>query len=353
MEKIRVMHYINQFFVGIGGEEKAHVPPGSFKGAVGPGKRLQELLGDSAEIVVTAYCGDDYFSEHIKEVLETIIKMAQDHHVGLLVAGPAFASGRHGIACIQVCGAISNSMRLTCVTAMHPDNPGVEIYKQYKDKRVYAFSTTGTATGMGEALSKIAKFVSNLTAGSTIGSSYKEGYIPRGIRRDELVSKSGADRAVDMLLDKLAGRTFISEIPIESLERVPGAPRIIDLSKACLTLATSSGVIPKGNPDGFKAHKNVQWRKYSIDKLDTMKNTGWDVLHSGYNNVFMKDNPNYGVPLDVCRQIENEGMFAKLYPYFYTTSGCNASIPNMQRIGRGMAADMKAERIDGVLMVST
>ena len=29
MDKIRVVHYINQFFAGIGGEEKADIPPRS------------------------------------------------------------------------------------------------------------------------------------------------------------------------------------------------------------------------------------------------------------------------------------------------------------------------------------
>ena len=51
MTQVRVMHYLNQFFAGIGGEEKADVPPDFREGSVGPGKRLQGLLGDSANIV--------------------------------------------------------------------------------------------------------------------------------------------------------------------------------------------------------------------------------------------------------------------------------------------------------------
>jgi len=85
------MHYINQFFAGIGGEEKADVPVGSLEEVVGPGKRLQDLLGDSAEIVVTAYCGDDYFAQHTDRALESILEIARDQNVKLLVAGPAFA----------------------------------------------------------------------------------------------------------------------------------------------------------------------------------------------------------------------------------------------------------------------
>ena len=33
----RIVHYINQFFAGIGGEEKADFRPESREGAVGPG----------------------------------------------------------------------------------------------------------------------------------------------------------------------------------------------------------------------------------------------------------------------------------------------------------------------------
>ena len=353
MDKMRAMHYFNQFFAGIGGEEKADVGPGFLKGPVGPGKRLQALLGESVEIVSTAYCGDDYFANHTEEVLNSITTAARDQNIRFLVAGPAFASGRHGFACAQVCHALSRSLGLGCVTAMSPQNPGIETYKQSKDRNVYALPTAASVSGMDEALRAMAQFLLKLSAGMEIGPPAPEGYIPRGVRRDRVSGKTGAERAVDMLLAKIGGGPFLTEVPMETLERVPVAPPLADLKRARLAMATSSGIIPKGNPDGFKAHKNVHWKKYSIGHLDTMKDTGWDVLHSGYNNVFMKANPNFGVPLDLCRRMEKEGVFASLYPYFYTTSGCNASIPNMQRIGREMVADMRAEGVDGVIMVST
>ncbi|MCD5410636.1 MAG: glycine/betaine/sarcosine/D-proline family reductase selenoprotein B, partial [Clostridiales bacterium] len=37
MSKKRVIHYINQFFAGIGGEEKADIKPEIREGFVGPG----------------------------------------------------------------------------------------------------------------------------------------------------------------------------------------------------------------------------------------------------------------------------------------------------------------------------
>ncbi len=353
VSKVRIIHYMNQFFAGIGGEDKADVPVGSCEGAVGPGKRLQTSFGDSAEIVVTAYCGDNYFAEHTNEALESILQIARDQNVKLLVAGPAFASGRHGFACAEVCHFLSTTLSLECVTGMHPENPGIESYRQYKDKRVFAFPTTEVVSGMEEALSKMAQFVLELSAGSTIGTAAEAGYIPRGLRLEEFVSKNAAERTIDMLLDKIAGQPFTTEIPIEQLKPVPVASRITSIADTCLALATTAGVLPEGNPDGFKVWKNTQWRKYSIGKLDTMKDTGWDAIHGGYNNVFMQENPNYGVPLDVCREMEREGVFAKLYPYFYMTNGVLALMPEMQRIGREMAIDMKAQGVNAALLTST
>ena len=353
MSKIPVIHYINQFFAGIGGEEKADVPVHTREGPVGPGKRLQALFEDSAEIVVTAYCGDNYFNHHSDEALSSIFRIAQDRHVKLVVAGPAFASGRYGVACAEVCRILSGSLDLHCVTAMHPENPGVEIYRQHKDARSFLFPTTEIGSGMENALSRIAQFVSKLAADSAIGLPSQEGYIPRGFRRDEVASKNGAARAVSMLLDKLLGRPFVTEIPVESLEGIPAAPGIANLSTACLALVSTSGVVPSGNPDGFRGYQNTQWRKYSIDKLDSMQDTCWDVIHGGYNTEFIRKNPNYGVPLDVCRMLEREGAFARLYPYFYATPGARGLISVMQAMGREIAVDMKSHGVDAALLVAT
>jgi glycine reductase len=45
---VRVAHYVNQFFGGVGGEEKADAAPELRPGAVGPGALLQQFLGADA-----------------------------------------------------------------------------------------------------------------------------------------------------------------------------------------------------------------------------------------------------------------------------------------------------------------
>ena len=49
---MRAVHYLNQFFAGLGGEEAAETPPTRLDGAVGPGRGLVPEL-DGVEIVAT------------------------------------------------------------------------------------------------------------------------------------------------------------------------------------------------------------------------------------------------------------------------------------------------------------
>src|SRR6516162_6149132 len=61
--KVRIVHYLNQFFSGLGGEEQAGYPITVQPGAMGPGTALQNLL-QNAEIVATIICGDKWYHEH-------------------------------------------------------------------------------------------------------------------------------------------------------------------------------------------------------------------------------------------------------------------------------------------------
>ena len=75
MSTIRVVHYLNQFFVGLGAEAHAGTGPGKKAGAVGPGIALQQALGERAQVVATVYCGDNYANERanaIDAILELV-----------------------------------------------------------------------------------------------------------------------------------------------------------------------------------------------------------------------------------------------------------------------------------------
>ncbi|MBI4296973.1 MAG: glycine/betaine/sarcosine/D-proline family reductase selenoprotein B, partial [Chloroflexi bacterium] len=65
-KRFRVVHFINHFFAGVGGEEKANHPIEVRQGPLGPGQGLASHLGKGGEIVATIFCGDNYFSENLE-----------------------------------------------------------------------------------------------------------------------------------------------------------------------------------------------------------------------------------------------------------------------------------------------
>lgn len=75
---MRVVHYLNQFFGGIGAEEQAGVGLELHNGAVGPGKVLEQLLGEGAEIVMTLVCGDNYAVEHEEELVTSVLEKVRE-----------------------------------------------------------------------------------------------------------------------------------------------------------------------------------------------------------------------------------------------------------------------------------
>ena len=60
---VRVVHYVNQFFAGLGGEEAANRPVEVRREPVGATRGLIAELGDRASVVATIVGGDNYMSD--------------------------------------------------------------------------------------------------------------------------------------------------------------------------------------------------------------------------------------------------------------------------------------------------
>jgi len=112
MSKLRVVHYINNFFAGIGGEEKANIAPELRMGVVGPGLAFSKAFGDEAEIVATAICGDSYFGENIESAKAELLEMIKEQKPDIFVAGPAFNAGRYGFACGEIAKAVEKELNI-------------------------------------------------------------------------------------------------------------------------------------------------------------------------------------------------------------------------------------------------
>ena len=348
-KKYRVVHYINQFYAGIGGEEKANIPPQMKEGIVGPGKPLQDALGEEGEIVATMICGDSYFAENIEAVAASVVESLSPYKPDVFVAGPAFNAGRYGIACGAACSAVSKTLGIPVVTAMYEENPALELYR----KEIYAIPTAKSAVGMAEAISKMAGFVRKLGFGQEIGLPEEEGYFPRGIRVNRFASQTGAERAVDMLMAKLKGEPFKTEYAMPTFEQVPPSSAVKNMSSATIALVTSGGIVPLGNPDRIEAASASKFAEYNIDGVNDLTADAYQTCHGGYDPVYANEDPDRVLPLDAMRDLEKEGAIGKLYDRYYVTVGNATSVANAQKFGQEIAEKLIAADVDGVILTST
>ena len=209
MSKIKVVHYINQFFAQIGGEEKADYPAELRVGEiVGPGQALTQQFGEEAEIIATIVCGDSYFNENLDKAKADILEMVKSQNPDIFIAGPAFNAGRYGVACGTICDAVQEELGIPAVTGMYVENPGADMFKN----KVYTVSTKNSAAGMRDAVKKLAPLALKIAKGEKIGASCQEGYMPNGVRVNFFEKERGSKRAVKMLLKKLADKPFETEI---------------------------------------------------------------------------------------------------------------------------------------------
>src|SRR3970282_75316 len=93
----KVVNYVNQFFAGVGGEDKANQPVGTASGPIGSARGLQQQLGAAATVVATIYGGDNFVNEEKDSAFESIDAALKEFNPDVIVAGPAFNAGRYGL----------------------------------------------------------------------------------------------------------------------------------------------------------------------------------------------------------------------------------------------------------------
>ncbi len=346
---IRVVHYINQFYAGIGGEEKADITPEAREGFVGPGMGLNGLFKGEATIVGTIICGDSYFNENMEEAEAEIIEMVKKFEPDLFIAGPAFNAGRYGVACGAIAKAVEEKLNIPVLTAMYPENPGADMYK----KQLYIVETRNSAVGMRQALPAIAKLALKLAKGEEILLPSQEGYIERGIRKNYFADKRGSKRAVDLLVKKLKGEEFVTEFKMPVFDRVDALPPIADITKAKVAIVTSGGTVPKGNPDHIESSSASKYGEYDIEGVMDLTKETYETAHGGYDPTYANDDSDRVIPVDVLRNMEKEGKIGSLHRYFYSTVGNGTAVASSKKFGEEIAKKLIADGVDAVILTST
>lgn len=347
MSKV-IVHYINQFFAGKGGEDMADYKPEVIDGTAGPGAGIQGVLGDTGKIVKTIICGDNYFNEHEEECLAFVKKVLADAKADLLIAGPGFNAGRYGMACGSTSKA-AFEMGIPAITGLYEENPGYDVFKAF----MYTIKTGNSAVSMREAVPAIGALAKKILTGEKICCPEKEGLLPRGVRQNYFAEERGAKRAVDMLIKKIKGEEFVTEYPMPVFDRVPPQPAVKDISKAVVALVTSGGVVPKGNPDHIEASNASKYGEYSIAGMAALSSADSETAHGGYDPTYCNDNPNRVLPVDVLRDMEKEGKIGKLHDKYYTTVGNGTAVKSSKKFASEFVQKLKNDGVQAVILTST
>ena len=174
----KAVHYINQFYAGLGGETMADTGFSILEEKKGPALGLEQLWKGEMEISTVVCCGDNYVNTEANEaeVFARLTEVIRRDQPDVFIAGPAFNAGRYGVACAKVCDYVRRELGVPSVTAMWWENPAVDMY--VKDN--YIIASTETAVGMRKTLPPLAALALKLAKGEKIGPARKEGYLPLG-----------------------------------------------------------------------------------------------------------------------------------------------------------------------------
>jgi glycine reductase len=326
---MRIVHYVNQFSAGLGGEEAASTGPQMLDGTVGPGRLLAQLLGDEHQIVATIVCGDDYAAS-TPAVAQELLEMARGAGAELLVAGPAFGSGRYGLACARLVAA-ADAAGLPALTAMHPDNPGI--------------SDAGAAPVVAAGAS------SKLATGATLTT--EDGRVAKAARTGRLVEQRAAARAVELVLRRLGGDQESTEIPVGGFDAVEPAAPVDKAASATLALVTEGALVPAGNPDRLESARATRWLRYQIEGVDALAAGDWESVDGGFATTAANADPNRIVPLDTARALEHEGAIGRLHDEFLVTVGNGTSVATARRFGVEWAAELRKAGVQAAILTAT
>ncbi len=344
----KVVYYLNQFFGSIGGEEAADTEVIKKDEAVGPAGQFNEM-SEEGKAETTIICGDNYFNENRDEALAEIREILEEEDADLLVAGPAFNAGRYGVACAEICKMAVEELEIPAVTGMYEENPGLEMCRQ----QAIVVETVDSAAGMRKALPDIASVADKLLTGEELSKPAADNYIPQGRRKTVFREERGSERAVKMLLKRLRGEEFSTELPMPDFDRVEPAAPVEDISQVKIGLVSSGGIVPKGNPDSIESASASRYGSYDISQMGRFSSDEFQSIHGGYDPVYANEDPNRIVPLDVLRQLDSEGRIGELDNTYYVTTGTGTSVQNSERLGKEIAQDLRDDNVQAVILTST
>jgi glycine reductase len=156
-----------------------------------------------------------------------------------------------------------------------------------------------------------------------------------------------------MLVARLRGEDYVSEYPMPVFDRVEPLAPLKDLAQATVALVTSGGIVPKGNPDKIESSSATRYARYDLSEVEELTDAAYQTAHGGYDPVYANNDPDRVLPVDVMRELEQQGVIGKLHHYYYVTVGNGTSVANARRYAAQIAAELKQDGVQAVILTST
>jgi len=347
-EKLKIVHYLNQFFGQIGGEDSAYQEPVYKKGPIGPGNFLNAEL-KNADIIGTIICGDNYSAEKIQNLISFVHQVIQNENPDILIAGPAFNSGRYGLACANICKSVKNSFNIVCLTGLYEENPAVDLFRSDID----ILKTKSNAAGMKEAIQNISTVLSDFTKDDIVSEANRSLFFPKGKLKNVYAKNNAALRAIQILQSLLEEHEGTTEINFPNRSKQEKATMKKELSEAEIALVTDGGLVKPGNPDRLETRGASKFVVYDITKTEGLEKSQWSVVHEGYDNQSVLEDPDRLVPLDALRHFEKVGKIKKVHKHLISTTGVATALAVCKRLGREIGEFLIKHKVDAVILTST
>jgi glycine reductase len=271
--------------------------------------------------------------------------LARNAGAELLVTGPAFGSGRYGLACARLVAA-ADAAGLPALATMHPDNPGIA------DAGAAPVVAAGATTReMRPTLQRVAAAIAKLATGAALTAA--DGRVAKAARIGRLVEHRAAHRAVELVLRRLGGDRESTEIPVGGFDAVDPAAPVDKAASAIVALVTEGAVVPIGNPDRLESARATRWLRYQIDGMDTLASGVWESVAGGFATTAANADPNRLLPLDAARTLEREGAIGRLHGEFMVTVGNGTSVAAARRFGIEWAAELRKAGVQAAILTAT
>ena len=155
-----------------------------------------------------------------------------------------------------------------------------------------------------------------------------------------------------MLLDKLAGRPFVTELPRPRYGS-RGAGAAGGAGVARIALVSSGGVVPRGNPDRLEASTATKWLAYSIAGHDTLTARGVRVHPCRLRHLQRQSRPPPRRPAGRLPRPGGRGRIGALDDTYYATVGNLTPVASAERFAREIAGQLRADGVQAVLLTAT